>query len=167
MHTTRFERMALAKFFVAGWVAFFGIAIEHAQAQPGLLNPVPPPAPPVFNPSTPNALPAQRETPVSPETPSTLPGSQLNTPVDESPPSAAAPSHPRGVSSAKVTSHAAKGHRSRQAIRHHRRSWSHGSHRAAGSVFGPAPDYHPPLDYTGPYCVWRQGWDGYWAPVCF
>ena len=33
MHKTKFGRMALATFFVAGWVAFFSGAIEYAQAQ--------------------------------------------------------------------------------------------------------------------------------------
>ena len=32
MQTTRFGRMALARIFVAGWVAFFSLAIEHAHA---------------------------------------------------------------------------------------------------------------------------------------
>src|ERR1700676_3324830 len=40
MNTTRFERRSLPTFFMAGWVAFFGV-IENAQAQP--VNPVPPP----------------------------------------------------------------------------------------------------------------------------
>lgn len=124
MHMTRFERMALAKFFVAGWLAFCGVAIEHAQAQ--IVNPVPPPPPPVFNPSTPYTVPQSPETPVSPGTPSTLP---LSSP-DGNPPSAAARSHRPAVTSATVTSNVAKARGGRHSHRHHRRKSSRGSHTA-------------------------------------
>jgi hypothetical protein len=46
MQTTRFERMALARFFLAGWVVLFSLAIEHAQAQSPPAPPPPPPPPP-------------------------------------------------------------------------------------------------------------------------
>ena len=162
MHMTRFERMALARFFVVGWVAFFGVAIENAQAQP--VNPVPPPPAPVFNPSTPNTVPQSRETPVSPGTSSTLPKSEALSPSNGSPPRAVARSHRR---SATTTPNVAKA-RSRHSPRHHRRNLSRGSDGAVGMVSSSAPDYRPPLGYEhGLLCVWRQEWDGYWAPACF
>ena len=73
MQTTRFERMALAMFFVAGSLAFFSLAIEHAHAQ--FPEPPPPQPPPTFNPSTPYTVPQSPETPVSPGLPSALPRS--------------------------------------------------------------------------------------------
>jgi hypothetical protein len=67
MHSTRSERIALAKFVVAGWAAFG--TIQHAQAQ--IPYPVPPPPPPIFNPSTPYTVPNARQTPVPPGLPNT------------------------------------------------------------------------------------------------
>jgi hypothetical protein len=95
MHMIRFERMALARFFVAACVAFFGagIVIDHAHAQdtksvphvqggnPGpsasssLLNRAPSMPPPAFNPSSPYTVPQSRETPVSPASPGSVFGS--------------------------------------------------------------------------------------------
>jgi len=166
MHTTRFERTVLAKFFVAGWVAFFCVAIEHAQAQ--LVNPPPPPPPPVFNPSTPYTVPQSPETPVSPGMPRTLPGSEALPPQDGSLPSAAARSHRRAVTSATMTSNVAKARGERHSPRHHP---SRGSHGAAVAIVGTmaAPYYYPLLDWSnGPYpsCVWRREWGGYWARIC-
>jgi hypothetical protein len=70
MQTTRFKRMALTRIFVAGWMAFFGLAIEHAQAQ--FPEPPPPQPGPTFNPSTPYTVPQLRETPVSPASPGSV-----------------------------------------------------------------------------------------------
>lgn len=169
MHTTRFERMTLAKFFVAGWVAFFGVAIEHAQAQ--FVNPVPPPPPPVFNPSSPNTVPQSPETPVSPGTPSTFPRSEVLSPRDGSPPSTAARSHRRAVTSATVTSKVAKARGRRHRPRHHRWSRSRGSDGRAGAiVFATvaAPSKYSPFDRGyGQYpCIRRREWDGYWVRSC-
>lgn len=158
MHTTRFRRMALAKFFVAGWVALFGAAIEHAKAQ--IINPVPPPPPPVFNPATPNTVPQAPERPVSPSAPSTLPGSESISPSVEGPPSTPTRSHRRTVTETTETPNAGKAHRGRYATGHHGRNWSR-------TVYGRGPSYRPPLDYDGPYCFWRPNWNGYWAPACF
>ena len=69
MQLTRFERIMLAKFVVAGWVSFFGGTIKHAQAQ--IPYPIPPPPPPIFNPSTPYTVPSTRQVPVSPGLPNT------------------------------------------------------------------------------------------------
>src|ERR1700688_3203860 len=106
MQTTRFERMALARFFVAGWVAFFSVAIAHAQ--PLYTAPPPPQPPPTFNPSTPHTVPQSLETPVSPGLSSPLPGSSgAVAPSVESPPGAVARSHRRPVT-ATGTSNLAK-----------------------------------------------------------
>ena len=121
MHTTRFERIALARFFVAGWVAFFSVAI--AQAQPLYTAPPPPQPPPTFNPSTPYTVPQSPETPVSPGLPSALPRSEVVSPSVESPPGAVARSHRRPVT-ATGTSNVAKTHESRQSPRRHPRNWS-------------------------------------------
>jgi hypothetical protein len=95
MHTIRFERMALARFFVAACVALFGagIVIDHAHAQgtnivpqvqrrnpaPSALPPLPDRAPsmpaPAINPSSPYTVPQSRETPVSPASPGSVFGS--------------------------------------------------------------------------------------------
>jgi len=146
MHKTKFGRIALAKFFVAGWVALLGGAIEYAQAQ--FVNPVPPPPPPVFNPSTPYTVPQPRQTPVSPGLPSSPPKSGTLSPSDGSPPTAVARSH-RQVARAGGSGPL---HRGRSLTR-----------RSNGS----APDYRLPLDYSGPYCFWQRYWDGYWEPACF
>src|ERR1700720_152373 len=124
MQTTRSERMALARFFVAGWVAFFSAAVAHAQP---LYTAPPPPQPgPTFNPSTPYTVPQSPETPVSPGLPSALPRSEVVSPSGGSPPSAVARSH-RQPATATGTSNAAKTHESRRSPRHHRRNWSGGS----------------------------------------
>jgi hypothetical protein len=104
MRTTRFERTALAGFFVAGWVVFFSVAIAHAQPQ---FVPPPPPQPaPTFNPSTPYTVPQSPETPVSPGLPSAPPSSVVISPSG-SPPSAVARSHRRPVT-ATATSNVVK-----------------------------------------------------------
>jgi len=121
MQTTRFERMALAGIFVAGWVAFFSVATAHAQ--PLYANPPPPQPPPTFNPSTPYTVPQSPEIPVSPGLPSALPRSEVVSPSVESPPGAVARSHRRPVT-ATGTSNVAKTHESRQSPRRHPRNWS-------------------------------------------
>jgi hypothetical protein len=101
MHTRKFERMALATFFLATCIAFFGacLAIEHAHAQgtnavPRVQgrNPVPfasspldrAPSmpPPIFNTSRPYTVPQSRETPVSPASPGSVFGSSPSSGVD-------------------------------------------------------------------------------------
>lgn len=159
MRARRFERMAVAKFFVAGWAAFCGAcaAIEHARAQaplPWILT-VPPPPPPVFNPSSPYTVPQPSYTPISPKTPSTLLGSEAT-----SPGSLAGRSYRRVVTSPTVASNVAKAPPVRTL--HH--------HRGGSIAVGPAAKsyYYSPFG-DGYGCVWRQGWDGYWfrtAP-CF
>jgi len=67
-------------YFVAGWIALIGGALNHVQAQqfvPPPPPPAPPPPPPVFNPSAPYTLPSVRQTPVSPELPSRLPNASF------------------------------------------------------------------------------------------
>ena len=91
MQATRFERMALVRLFVVGWMAFFGAGI--AQAQPLYANPPPPQPPPTFNPSTPYTVPQSPETPVAPGLPTALPRSEFVSPSVGSPPRAVARSH--------------------------------------------------------------------------
>ena len=125
MQTTRFERMALARIFVAGWVAFFSLAIEHAQAQ--FPEPPPPQPGPTFNPSTPYTVPQSPETPVSPGLPRAFPSSSEGvSPSGGSPPGTVARSHRRPVT-ATGTSNVAKTHASRHGPRRHPRNWSRGS----------------------------------------
>jgi hypothetical protein len=128
MQTTRFERMALARIFVAGWVVFFSLTIEHAQAQ--FPEPPPPQPGPTFNPSTPYTVPQSPETPVSPGLPSASPRSfEVVSPSGGSPPGAVARSHRRPVT-ATGTSSAAKTHESRRSPQRYRRNWSGGSRTA-------------------------------------
>jgi hypothetical protein len=128
MQTTRFERMALAGIFVAGWVALFSAAVAHAQ--PLYANPPPPQPPPTFNPSTPYTVPQSPETPVSPGLPSALPRSSEGvSPSGGSPLGTVARSHRRPVT-ATGTSNVAKTHASRHSPRHHPRNWSRGSQTA-------------------------------------
>ena len=127
MQTTRFERMALAAVFVAGWMALFSLAIDHAQAQ--FPEPPPPQPPPTFNPSTPYTAPQAPETPVSPGLPSTLPGSSGVVSPSGGPPSAAAHSPRRPITTTR-TATVAKTHESRHSPRRHRRDWSRGSYAA-------------------------------------
>jgi hypothetical protein len=132
MQTTRFQRMALATFFVAGWVAFFNVAIAHAQ--PLYAAPPPPQPPPTFNPSTPYTVPQSPETPVSPGLPNALPRSSVVVSPSGSPPGAVARSHRRPVT-ATETSSVAKTHKSRHSPWRHRRNWSRES-QTAGAVGG-------------------------------
>jgi hypothetical protein len=128
MQTTRFERMALARIFVAGWVAFFSVAIGHAQ--PLYTAPPPPQPPPTFNPSTPYTVPQSPETPVSPGLPSASPGSSAGvSPSVESPPGAVARSHRRPVTATR-TSNVAKAQEGPHSPGPHRRNWSRASHTA-------------------------------------
>ena len=147
MCATRFERSAVAKFFVAGWAAFCGacVAIEHAQAQAPLpwIITVPPPPPPVFNPSYPYTVPQPSYKPLSPAIPSTLLGSGANSRMDGSLPSAVTHSRRRVAKARQVRT------------LHH--------HRSGSIVVGPTAEfyYYSPFD-DGYGCVWRRGWDGYW-----
>jgi hypothetical protein len=127
MQTTRFERMALARFFVAGWVAFFSVAVGHAQTP--YPAPPPPQPPSTFNPSTPYTVPQSPETPVSPGLPSALPRSEGVSPSVGSPPAAVARSHRRPVT-ATETSNVAKTREGRYSPRRHRGNWSRGNHTA-------------------------------------
>jgi hypothetical protein len=168
MPATKLERMALATYFVAGWVACFGIATGHAQPQ--FVNPPPPPPPPVFNPSVPNTVPQAPETPVSPGAPSALPGSNSNVilPPDDTLPSTVARSHPQTAAPKTAASGAVTGHGRRHRAKHHR--WSRGSY--ATMAYGPVEGFY----YVSPFgwgfdspvrnCVWLRHWDGYWAPTC-
>jgi|HubBroStandDraft_6_1064221.scaffolds.fasta_scaffold1110464_1 hypothetical protein len=91
MHLRRFERMALATFFLAACVAFLGafVTIELAHAAganpapriqgtnpapfaPPLVNPAPSMPPPTFNPSSSYTVAPSRETPVSPASPGSV-----------------------------------------------------------------------------------------------
>jgi hypothetical protein len=123
MQTTRFERMALARIFVAGWMAFFSAAAAHAQ--PLYANPPPPQPPPTFNPSTPYTVPQSPETPVSPGLSGALPGSSgvVVSPSGGSPPGAVAHSHRRPVT-ATATAIVTKTRESRHSPWHYRRVWS-------------------------------------------
>ena len=121
MQTTRFERMTLARIFVAGWVAFFSAAVAHAQ--PLYANPPPPQPGPTFNPSTPYTVPQAPETPVSPGLPSALPRSEVVSPPGESPPAAVAHSQRRPVTGT-ATSNVTKTHEGRYSPRRHRLNWS-------------------------------------------
>jgi hypothetical protein len=102
MHTRRLELMALARFFLAACVTFFGaaIAIDHACAQginatsraqgrnpspsasSPLLDRAPLMPPPAFNPSNPYTVPQLREAPVSPASPGSVFGSTPSTGVN-------------------------------------------------------------------------------------
>jgi hypothetical protein len=138
--------MALARFFVAGWVVLFSLAIEHAQAQSPPAPP-PPQPPPTFNPSTPYTVPQSPETPVSPGLPSAIPRSEGVSPSVGSPPGAVARSHRRPVT-ATETSNVAKAHQGRHSPRSHRRNWSRGNHTAGTE--GPWTAY--------PFTVAHSGW---------
>ena len=127
MQTTRFERMVLAGIFVAGWLAFFSLAVETAQAQ--FPEPPPPQPPPTFNPSTPYTVPQPLATPVSPGLPRAFPSSSEGISPSGGPPSAVAHAHRPPVTATR-TSSVAKTHESRHSPRRHPRSWSRGSHTA-------------------------------------
>ena len=136
MQTTRFERMALAKFFVAGWVAFFSAAVAHAQ--PLYANPPPPQPPPTFNPSTPYTVPQSPETPVSPglpsalpRLPSALPRSEGVSPSVGSPSGVVARSHRRPVTATETAN----------VPRSHHRNWSRGNPTAGTEGLWTAPQF--------------------------
>ena len=91
MPTMRFERIALAQLLAGGCAVVFGL-IEHAQAQPGYVPPPTPLPPPVFNPSSPNAVPQPSYKPLTPSTPSTTPSTPSTVPSGE----VTSPTVPRG-----------------------------------------------------------------------
>ena len=124
MQTTRFERLALAGVFVAGWMALSCVAIAHAQ--PLYANPPPPQPPPTFNPSTPYTVPQSPETPVSPGLPSAAPGSSVVVSPSGVPPYAVAHSHRRPMPRT-ATSSVAQTHTGRHSLRHR---WSRVSRTA-------------------------------------
>jgi hypothetical protein len=129
MRTTRFERTALAGFFVAGWMVFFSVAIAHAQPQ---FVPPPPPQPaPTFNPSTPYTVPQSPETPVSPGLPSALPRSEGVSPSVGSPPGVVARSHRRPVTATETAN----------VPRSHHRNWSRGNPTAGTDGLWTAPQF--------------------------
>jgi hypothetical protein len=132
MQTTRFERMALARIFVAGWLAFFSVPIAHAQ--PLYAAPPPPQPGPTFNPSTPYTVPQSPEKPVSPRLPSAAPGSsEVVSPSDGGPPGAVVRSHRRPVT-ATATSSVAKTHASRHGPRRYPPNWIGGSQTAVSEA---------------------------------
>jgi hypothetical protein len=134
MQMTRFERMAPARIFVVGWVAFFGAAVAHAQ--PLYANPPPPQPPPTFNPSTPYTVPQAPETPVSPGLPSALPRSSEGvSPSSGSPPGAVARSHRRPATVTKA-SNAAKTHESGYSPRRYPRSRSQSQSAVSEAAWG-------------------------------
>jgi hypothetical protein len=148
------------------------------------VNPVPPPPPPVFNPSPPNTtmpqspeppVPPSSEapapqspvtpaspssaTPVSPGNSSALPESEVGAPSVGGPPSATTSSQQQAVPSTTVTSKAATARRVRYSHRHHRLSGSRRCDGAAGArVVGTAagPNYYTP-SYYFPF-RWGHGW---------
>src|SRR5215471_16411809 len=85
MPTRRFERIALVQMLAGGCAVMFGasVLIEHAQAQPGYVPPPTPLPPPVFNPSSPYAVPQPSYRPITPTTPSTTPSIPSTIPSDE------------------------------------------------------------------------------------
>jgi hypothetical protein len=159
MHTRKFARMALAKFFITGCATVFGacLAIEHAQAQ--FVNPVPPPPPPTFNPPSPyTTVPQAPYTPISPGAPSTLSGSSVGSHLSESPPSSPAHPHRPAVHPATMESKVASvrsGHHSDR--RHH---WT----PVVGPSYFPAGSGYVLFPYS---CTWQQEWDGHWEHRCF
>lgn len=81
MPATRFERIALALFFVVGSVVFGDCGlIDRAQAQPGYVPPPTPLPPPVLNPSNPNTVQQPSYTPLTPSAPSTAPSAPSTIP---------------------------------------------------------------------------------------
>jgi hypothetical protein len=170
MLATKLGRMAPATFFVAGWVACFGIAIDPAQAQ--FVNPPPPPPPPVFNPSVPNTVPQAPPTPVSPGAPSALPGSNSNVvlPPDNTVPSTIARSPQQTATPKTAASGTATAHGRRHGAKHHRLSRSRESYATMAYAPVERPYYISPFGwgFNSPVrsCVWQRDWDGYWAPAC-
>jgi hypothetical protein len=77
MPLARFGRRAVSRYFVAGWIALIGGALNHALAQHFVPPPPPSAPPPVFNPSNPYTVPSVRQTPVSPGFPSKFPDSSF------------------------------------------------------------------------------------------
>jgi hypothetical protein len=167
MPATRTGRIALATFFMAGWVACSGLAVGPAQAQ--FVNPPPPPPPPTFNPSVPNTVPQPPVAPVSPSLPSALPGSGSNVvlPPDDTVPSPVARSHRRPVT---PETDVATAHAGRHGAKHHHVSRSHKSYARIASGPVETPYYVSPFGwgFNSPVrsCAWEQHWDGYWAPFC-
>ncbi len=127
MHRGRFQRVALARLIMVGCAAFFGTCVCAYSQLPGQF--VPPPPPPVFNPSTPYTVPQPSYTPVSPGLPNAAPGAGVFSPSYERPPTAVARAHQR------VAREGRSGHR------HRRQSLTRRSYSAAA-------DYHHPLDYV-------------------
>jgi hypothetical protein len=172
MVATGFERpraTLVAAFSLAAMIATF--AIGQARAQ--MVNPVPPPPPPVFNPSPPATVPQPPYTPGAPTPPSGLPGSA---PEPASPSIVAPPSEPPQTTTAPtaakpaLTPTAPTASTTSTHARHHgrvRHRWSRRHARFhAPRVLGPS--YYPGLgEFYPPYanpCHYSRVWHGYFAP---
>ena len=159
MHTRKFERIALAKFFMTGCATVVGacLAIELAQAQVPTL--VQPPPPPTFNPPSPySTVPQAPYQSISPGTPSTLSGSSVGSRLYESPTSTATHPHRRAIHSTTTASNVARARRGHHSYRHYQ--WS----PVVGPSYFPAGSGYVPFTY---HCTWQREWDGYWEHRCF
>jgi hypothetical protein len=163
MDAKQFQRPALGKLLVAGWVSATVACFPLGQARAQFVNPVPPSPPPTFNPSSPSTVPQAPETPVSPGAPSGLPGSSgVPSGLNESEPAIASPtSHNGTAATVETTPSVSSAHRSHHGhLAHRRRGQSYAARVIGPSYFPGLGVIYPP--YPDP-CHWLRVWEGPWV----
>ena len=162
MDAKRFQRPAITKLIIAGWLTAIVACFAPGQIHAQFVNPVPPTSP-TFNPSSPNIVPQPPERPVSPATPNGLSSPGSSPDLNESAPAAvihqgtnASASRKSGVSEAR-NSH-------RRLARHSRYGKSYAVRITGPSYFPGLGVIYPP--YPNP-CRWVPAWDGAWQYLAY
>jgi hypothetical protein len=165
MDAKRFQRPAITKLIISGWLTAVIACFAPGQTLAQFVNPVPPSPPPTFNPSSPNIVPQSPERPVSPGTPNGLSGSRVSPDLNESAPAAVIHQGTNASASRKSGVSATRG--SHRGFAHHwRRGKSYAVRVTGPSYFPGLGIIYPP--YPNP-CRWLPVWDGawqYWAYGC-
>ena len=171
MDAKRFQRPAITKLIIAGWLTAIVACFAPGQIHAQFVNPVPPTSP-TFNPSSPNIVPQPPERPVSPATPNGLssPGSSLD--LNESAPVVVIHQGRNASASRKSTNASASRKSSVSEARNgHRRLARHGRYGKSYAVRVTGPSYFPGLGviyppYPNP-CRWVPAWDGAWQYLAY
>ena len=162
MDAKRFQRPAITKLIIAGWLTVIVACFDPGQIHAQFVNPVPPTSP-TFNPSSPNIVPQPPERPVSPATPNgpSSPGSFPD--LNESAPAVVIHQGPNASVSRKSSVSEARNS--------HRRLARHGRYGKSYAVRVTGPSYFPGLGviyppYPNP-CRWVPAWDGAWQYLAY
>jgi hypothetical protein len=157
MDVKRFQRPAMTKLIIAGWLTAIVACFAPGQAHAQFVNPVPPTSP-TLNPSSPNIVSQPPERPVSPASPNGLSSPGVSPDLNES--AAPAVIHQGTNASASRKSSVSEARASHRGLARH---WKH---EKSFVVRVTGPSYFPGLGiiyppYLNP-CRWVPAWDGAW-----